>query len=352
MKAKIAFLYGPHDLRIEEVELPALKPNQVLIKTGACGICGSDVECFEGKSAEGRYDIAPYTPGHEWAGKIVEVGSDVKSLKPGMKVTGDCVMACGKCENCKNGLMPSACLQMRELGFRPDSPGAMGEYLILEEEYTHPIPDDWSYEMGAWVETFSVGYWGLWGNGGYVDASDDVVIIGAGPIGISASITAKASNAKVIVIEPLKSRRDTILRYGADIVIDPTSCNVEEAVKEVTDGRGASVIAECSGNDVGIASVFDIAGHSCRVGLVGHSIGRKVPAELGKVIWKNIRVVGSGGTKNFLPRTIKFLSRIKDNYDFEALNTHYFNFEDLHKAFDVACHDKENARKVMITFKD
>ena len=104
-------------------------------------------------------------------------------------------------------------------------------------------------------------------------------------------------------------------------------------MKEVTDGRGASVIAECSGNDVGIASVFDIAGHSCRVGLVGHSIGRKVPAELGKVIWKNIRVVGSGGTKNFLPRTIKFLSRIKDNYDFEALNTHYFNFEDLHKAF-------------------
>src|SRR5699024_10000397 len=154
--------------------LPALKANQVLIKVGACGICGSDVECYEGKSDEGRYDIAPYTPGHEWAGKIVEVGSDVKSFKPGMKVTGDCVMACGKCANCKDGLMPSACLEMRELGFRPDSPGAMGEYLILEEEYTHRIPDDWSYELGAWVETFSVGYWGIWGNT-YVDASDDVV---------------------------------------------------------------------------------------------------------------------------------------------------------------------------------
>ena len=122
MKAKIAFLYGPHDLRIEEVELPALKPNQVLIKTGACGICGSDVECFEGKSAEGRYDIAPYTPGHEWAGKIVEVGSDVKSLKPGMKVTGDCVMACGKCENCKKWSNAISVSANEELGFRPDSP--------------------------------------------------------------------------------------------------------------------------------------------------------------------------------------------------------------------------------------
>ena len=66
MKSKTAFLYKPHDLRIEEVELAPLKPNQVLIKVGACGICGSDVECYEGKSAEGRYDIAPYTPGHEW----------------------------------------------------------------------------------------------------------------------------------------------------------------------------------------------------------------------------------------------------------------------------------------------
>ena len=66
MKSKTAFLYGPGDLRIEEVEVPQLKPDQVLIQTGACGICGSDVECFEGLSPEGRYDIGPYTPGHEW----------------------------------------------------------------------------------------------------------------------------------------------------------------------------------------------------------------------------------------------------------------------------------------------
>ena len=64
MKSKTAFLYGPKDLRMEEVEVPKLKPDQVLVQTGACGICGSDVECYEGGSAEGRYDIGPYTPGH------------------------------------------------------------------------------------------------------------------------------------------------------------------------------------------------------------------------------------------------------------------------------------------------
>ena len=350
MKAKIAFLYGPEDLRIKSVELPALKPDQVLIKLKACGICGSDVECFEGKSAEGRYDIAPYTPGHEWAGQVVEIGSEVNSIQVGNKVTGDCVMACGKCANCKEGKMPSACLNMRELGFRPDSPGGMGEYMILEERFTHQIPDDWSYEMGAWVETFNVGYWGIWGNGCELDASDDVVIIGSGPIGLCVAMTAKASNAQVIVVDPLEKRRAAALQYGADKVIDPTTCNLEETIKSLTDGRGPSVVIECSGNDNGIASVFDIAGHNCRVGFVGHSIGRKVPAELGKVIWKTMHITGSGGTKNWFPRTIRFLSRIKDKYDFAALNTHHFKFEDIHKAFDVACNDKANARKVMLTF--
>ena len=75
MNWKQAFMYGPHDLRIETVEKPELGPYDVLVKLGACGICQSDVECFEGESAEGRYDIAPYTPGHEWAGKVVEIGS-------------------------------------------------------------------------------------------------------------------------------------------------------------------------------------------------------------------------------------------------------------------------------------
>ncbi|MDW7662255.1 MAG: zinc-binding dehydrogenase [Bacillota bacterium] len=351
MKAKISFLYGPEDLRIEEVELPPLNTDQLLVKLGACGVCGSDVECIEGKSNEGRYDLGPYTPGHEWSGQVVEIGTAVKDFKPGDKVTGDCVMACGKCDNCKRGLMPSACLNMRELGFRPDSPGGFGEYLIIEDQYTHKMPQDWSYELGAWIENFSVGYYGIWGNGGYVDASDDVVIIGAGPIGLSAAMTAKTSGAKVIMVDPLEVRRNIALKYGADEVVDPTYSDVRKAVQKLTGGYGGTVVVECSGNDNGIASVFDVAGHSARVGLVGHSVGRKVPVELGQTIWKTLRIVGSGGTKTFLPRTIKFMSRIVDRYDFEALNSHTFAFEELHKAFHVACHDKAEAFKVMVTFK-
>jgi len=350
MIAKIAFLHKPYDLKIQEVELPPLKPNQVLVQVGACGICGSDVECFEGHSAEGRYDIAPYTPGHEWGGKIIEVGSDVKGLKVGNKVTGDCVMACGVCVNCKEGLMPSACLNMREMGFRPDSPGGMGEYMIAEEQYVHAIPDDWSYEMGAWVETFSIGYFGIWGNDGYIDASDMALIIGGGPVGLSAAMVAKTSGAKTIVADPIESRRERALKYGADIVLDPKLSDYYDQLLQVTNGRGPDVIVEASGNDNAIASMFDVAGHSCRVNLIGHSIGRRIPLEIGKTIWRTLRIKGSGGTKDFAQRTIRFMSAIKDKYDFEALNTHKIPFVDLHQAMDIAAHQKDTAFKVMLKF--
>lgn len=119
----------------------------------------------------------------------------------------------------------------------------------------------------------------------------------------------------------------------------------------MTNGRGASVVIECSGNDVGIASLFDIAGHSARVGVVGHSIGRKVPVEIGKTIWKTLHIAGSGGTTNWFPRTIRFMSKIKDTYDFKALVSHYYKFEDLAEAMKMA-QNKELSRKVMLTFPE
>ena len=348
MRSKVAFIHGPHDLRLEEVDVPALKPNQVLVKLGACGICGSDVECLEGHSKEGRYDLGPYTPGHEYGGQVVDVGGEVRSMKPGYKVTGDCVMRCGVCRNCRDGLMPSACLNMREAGFRPDSPGGLGEYMVIEEQYLHRVPDEWSFEDAGWVETFSIGYFGIWGNGGSIDASDIAVIMGAGPVGLSACMVARTSGAKTIVCDPIASRRERAKRYGAEHAVDPGERLVEQ-IEELSDGRMGSVLVECSGNDRAIASLFDIGGHSARVHLVGHSIGRKVPVEIGKTIWRTYSITGAGGTKNFAQRTIRFMDRIRGTYDFRALTTHRFPLDEIHKAFEVATHEKEHAFKVMLT---
>jgi L-iditol 2-dehydrogenase len=350
MRAKQAFLHGPRDLRLTEVEIGKLRHDQVLVKLKACGICGSDVECYEGKSTEGRYDIGPYTPGHEWAGEVVDVGNGVSTLNPGYKVTGDCVMRCGVCSNCRDGLMPSACTNMREGGFRPDSPGGMGEYLVSEEQFVHRFPDAWSFEKGAWIETFSIGYFGVWGNGGYADASDDVLIMGAGPVGLSALIVAKTSGAKTIAVDPLENRRKTAQRIGADFVVDPRSGVLKEEILKLTGDRGASVIVEASGSDAAISSVFDVAGNSARVHLIGHAYGRKIPVELELAIWKTLQIAGSGGTRDFAQRTIRFMDRLSVENDVTKLITHRFKFTEIHEAFKVAEEQKATALKVMLLF--
>lgn len=352
MKTTAARMYGPNDLRVEEIELPALKPNQILIKLKACGICGSDLSCFLGLSDEGRYDIAPYTPGHEWAGQAVEVGSEVTSIKVGNKVVGDCLCPCYCCDNCKDGKMPSVCENMDEIGFLPNSYGGMAYYMITNEAYTHVIPDDWDYEMGAMVENFNVGYWGVWGNGFDPDAQDDCVVIGAGTIGLSAAMTCKTAGATVIVVDPLENRRENAKKYGADYTLDPTACDVAEEVRKLTNGKGASLLVECSGSDQGIASCFEIAAPGARIAAVGHSHERMVPIKWERTIWKTLTIKGSAGTKAWFPRTIRFMSKIKDTYDFSGLVSHRFNFKNLHEAFDFALNNKTITQKVMLTFDD
>ena len=247
--------------------------------------------------------------------------------------------------------MPSACQNMREAGFRPDSPGGMGEYMVVEEQYVHQIPDHWTYADGAWVETFSIGYFGIWGNGGYIDASDTAIVLGAGPVGISTLMTAKASGAATIAVDPLENRRSMALKYGADQVVDPTAAPLDKQIMDLTGGRGGSVVVEASGNDEAIASLFDIAGHSARVRLIGHSVGRKVPVEIGRTIWKTLSITGSGGTKDFGQRTIKFMNAIYDHYEFGGLNSHHYPFDKLHEAFDMAIHNKAEVLKVMLDFE-
>jgi threonine dehydrogenase-like Zn-dependent dehydrogenase len=149
------------------------------------------------------------------------------------------------------------------------------------------------------------------------------------------------------MVEPIPMRKKLAERYGADVVVDPTEPVYVEKIHDLTHG-GGNLVVEASGNDKAIASVFDIAGHSARVRLIGHSVGRKVPVEIGKTIWETLNITGAGGTKNCMPSAIKFMDRIRGMHNFSNLVTHKFKFADIHAAFKVACEDKANAVKVML----
>jgi L-iditol 2-dehydrogenase len=341
---------GPKKLILKDVQLPdKVEGDRVIIKVKAAGICGSDVECYLGHSKEGRYDLGAYVPGHEWAGEVVDVGKGVKDIIKGDKVVSDVCFACGVCENCKDGLNPCYCLNMRETGFMPDAPGGMGEYMVMEERLLHKLSNDITFEEGALVEPFSVAYHGIWGDGGWVDASDFVVVFGAGPIGLFASVVAKVAGAVVYVVDPIGFRRNMALeKIGVDGVIDPTAQDVVDAVMDKTGGRGATLVIECSGNDSAIAATVEVARQGGRINFIGHSVGRKVQIEIGLSIWKGLHLAGKCAAPFFFPRTIKFMTQAKKIIDYAKIVTQKYPLSKYQEAFDMAVENKDEAVKILL----
>jgi len=342
---KAAVLSGPLKLKVEEMGMPKVKPDEALVKVKASGICGSDVECYRGHSKEGRYDIAPYVPGHEWSGEVVEIGSEVVAFKSGDRVVGDCVIGCGRCYYCKSGMNPAFCTDRLEYGFMPTANGGDEEYLKVKEVALHKIPTAMTWEEGALVEPFSVSYHGIWGVGGGVDASQDVAVLGAGPIGLFALVTAKVAGARTFVVEQLENRAVIARKFGADAIIDPSRENPTKRILDLTNEHGVDLVVEASGSDEAIAATVDMAKRNGRVVYIGHSIGRKIPVEIGKILWKGVTLVGKAGSPYFFPRTIDFMSRARNTVDLASIITHRFPLEKAVEAFELA---SERSRSVKI----
>ena len=183
--------------------------------------------------------------------------------------------------------------------------------------------------------------------------TDDCVIFGAGPIGLFAATICKAAGAKVMIVDPVEFRRNLALEVvGVDRAIDPFNEDVDKVVMEETAGEGASFIVECTGTDFGVGKTVDIAKPHARIRFIGHSIGRKIPIEIGKAIWKGLNLQGSAGQPWFFTKTIKFMNRVKKEIDYSKFVTGYYPLEKIQDGFDMAINHKDKAIKVMITMGD
>jgi L-iditol 2-dehydrogenase len=327
---KAAVLRGVHDLRLEELADPHPADNEVLIRVEAAGLCGTDIHMWEGTNTEGTF---PFIPGHEWAGQVVEVGREVKTFRAGDRVVAEVPIRCHVCANCKDGLDPNMCPDFELYGFSWEYPGGMAEYTLAREERLFKIPDNVSFKEGALVEPVSVAYHGVWGSGGGAAPHDRVVVFGAGPIGLFALLTCKASGAAVISVEPQPFRQQMARDLGADVVIDPSAGNVVEEVLEHTGGRGATLVLECSGSNGALQTTLDVVAKQGRIVLIGQSVGRKIPIEIGKAILHGATIAGSSGSPYFFPKTLTFMSRRL--VDLMAVVTHQFALVDILEAFEL-----------------
>ena len=205
---------------VRDVDVPAIGADEVLVRSRNVGICHSDFELYEG-----RYIIPityPIIPGHEWSGEIAEAGSDVTSLQKGDRVVGECVVNNGD----------------DHFGFSIS--GADAEYFVAKASWLHRIPDELSFAQGAFVEPFSVAYSAAVAANG-IDASDEVAVIGGGPIGLLCALAATTMGAAVTLIEPQAHRRALGLELGAKGVIDPGAGPVRRAGRSKRLAGGASM---------------------------------------------------------------------------------------------------------------
>lgn len=325
---KAVVISNPNELSIKEIPIPEISSQQVLVKVRASGICHSDYELISGK-----YIIPfgyPITPGHEWAGEIVKVGSEVKTFKVGDRITGECVIGCGICPICQSGNF-TYCPTADHFGFTIN--GGDAEYLVAKPEWLHKLPDGVDFKQGALVEPFSVGYNAIYALGG-VDAGDWTVILGGGTIGLCALATAVAMGSKTILVEPLADRRQAAEKMGASVTIDPRSEDAIKRVFELTDGWGADLVVEASGNSQALKSSLDYARNSGRISYVGINIGQEIPVELGKIQIKGITAKGLIGSPYVWERALAFLAN--SGLDLSPIVTHEYPLGKAVEAFDFA----------------
>jgi L-iditol 2-dehydrogenase len=310
-------------MSVNEIAIPKIADDEVLLASRSVGICHSDIELLEG-----RYIIPfnyPIIPGHEWSAEVMEVGSKVAKLKAGDRVVGECVIG------------------QEHFGFSIS--GAMAEFFIAKADWLHELPENVSWTQGALVEPFSCGYYATV-RAENMDASDTVAVFGAGPIGLGVIAAAAAKGARVIVIEPSADRAKIAQSLGAEIVIDPIRQNTKDAVMDATKGVGATVVIDASGRPEAMAQTLEVAAFHGRVVIIGISVGGKAETEMGLIQSKELQVRGIIGSPGVWPETIRFLSRT--NLDLSKLVTSSFDISEADKAYQKVLTDKSQV-KVHVT---
>jgi 2-desacetyl-2-hydroxyethyl bacteriochlorophyllide A dehydrogenase len=307
---------------VRELDVPTIAADEVLVRSRNVGICHSDFELYEG-----RYIIPisyPIIPGHEWSGEVAEVGGAVTTLRPGDRIVGECVVNNGD----------------DHFGFSIS--GADAEYFVAKASWLHRIPDELSFSQGAFVEPFSVAYNATVAAGG-IDASDEVAVIGGGPIGLLCTLAAATMGGSVTLIEPQAHRRALGLQIGAKQAVDPTSGDLSAQVAEATNGRGFDVVIEAAGAPAAMAAAFPVAGLGARVVFVGIDVGGTAPVEIGLVQSKALQVRGIIGSAGLWPRTIRFMA--SSGVDPTPLLTASFPLGEGTAALDAA---RDTARNVKV----
>jgi threonine 3-dehydrogenase len=319
---------GP-GLELREVPRPEPGINDVLIRVRKAGICGTDLHIADWDGWAERTIDPPLVVGHEFVGEIVEVGSNVADFHPGEIVSGEGHVVCGRCRHCLAGRR-NLCAHTIGLGVGRD--GAFAEYVVL------PMTNVWHHWPGVDEEIAAI--FDPFGNAVHTALAfpvlgEDVLVSGAGPIGLMATAVVRHAGARhVVVSEPNAFRRGLAERMGATLAVDPAARDLHDVQGELGMVEGFDVVLEMSGNPGAIRTAIDNMAHGAAMALLGIPT-EEVPLDLNAVVFKMLTLRGIYGREMY-ETWYKMTVMLQSGLDIRPAITHRFGFREHEAAFEAA----------------
>ncbi len=333
----------PYCLEYSDFPDPAVGDDDVLIRVKACGICGSDVHGYTGKT--GRR-IPPLIMGHEAAGVVEQVGKNVKDFKKGDRVCFDSTVYCNKCEPCRQGCY-NRCEKRQVLGVSVPSfkrHGAFAEYVAVPWWIVSKIPDNLSFIHAALLEPVSIAAHAA--NRAPIEDGDTVVIIGTGTIGLFVLQACRLKGAaRVIVSDINEFRLEVAKKLGADQLVNPEKSNLKETVLKQTKGKGADISFEVVGyadTFTDAISVTKMGGHLIAVG----NLQKKVEIDLQELVARELTFTGSYASAGEFRSGIELVA--SDKINVQPLISDVLPLTEGPSAFDRLLKAEENLLKIVL----
>lgn len=331
---------GP-GLELQQVPIPAVKGNEVLIQVRKRAICGTDLHIYKWDEWSQNRIKPPVTTGHEFYGEIVEAGADVRHYRVGELVTAEMHVVCNQCYPCRTG-NAHLCENVVILGV--DGDGAFADYIAVPEANLWRVPQGIDPEWAAIYDPF--------GNAVHTVMAGPTVgksflILGGGPIGIAAIPVCKAAGASLVLLsEVMPFRQELARRMGADRVIDPAKESVEEVVRGLTAGQGVDAVLEMSGHPAAIAQGFRAIRKNGRYSLLGIP-AKPLSLDLARdVIFPGVTVQGINGRRMFETWYQMDALLVSGKVDLKPLITHRLPLASFQEAFAIGL--SGNAGKIIL----
>lgn len=336
---KVLKISEPGKFEVCEEAKPEIKSGEALLKIKFCGICGSDLATYTGNQPFASY---PRIPGHEFSAEIAEIGDNDLGLETGMLVTANPYFNCGECYSCQRGKV-NCCESNETMGVQRD--GSFSEYIVMPVERIYPATK-LKAETVALVEPFSISYHAV--KRGDVQAGDKVLVMGAGAIGMFAMYSAKLRGAEVYIADVFDEKLKKALELGADGVINVKTEDINQRVKDITNGNGMDVCIEAVGAPQTFLQTIESAAFGSKLILIGNG-KRETTFNHSVLLKKELNVYGSRNSLNVFGELVELMENKGD--EVEKIITNVYPLSQVKEAFEALLNNDGSMLKVLIDFE-